>query len=97
MRVMVGVLMQMEEVNHGFGLNISAKKSEIWYIGKGEGDVRMTDIELQGQRMIQIEELVYLGSVFTNDGILYTTQNEGGSELQERLEPWNEDWLEEET
>ena len=51
-----------------FGINISAKKSEILYIGRGEGDVRIEDVQLRGQRMKQAEEFVYLGSVFTSDG-----------------------------
>ena len=66
--VMVGMVMRMEEVTQRFGINISAKKSEILYIGRGEGDVRMEDMELREQRMKQVEEFVYLGSVFTSDG-----------------------------
>ena len=66
--VMVGMVMRMEEVTQRFGINISAKRSEILYIGRGEGDVRMEDMELREQRMKQVEEFVYLGSVFTSDG-----------------------------
>ena len=66
--VMVSMVMRMEEVTQRFGINISAKKSEVLYIGRGEGDVRIEDMELRGQRMKQVEEFVYLGSVFTSDG-----------------------------
>ena len=38
------------------------------YIGRGEGDVRIEDMVLRGQRMKQVEEFAYLGSVFTGDG-----------------------------
>ena len=34
--VMVGMVMRMEEVTQRFGINISAKTSEILYIGRGE-------------------------------------------------------------
>ena len=66
--VMVAMVMRMEQVTQRFGINVSAKKSEILYIGRGEGDVRIEDMELRGQRMKQVEEFVYLGSVFTSDG-----------------------------
>ena len=61
-------MMRMEEVTQRFGINISAKKSEVLHIGRGEGDIRMEDMELREQRMKQVEEFVYLGSVFTSDG-----------------------------
>ena len=60
--------MRLEEVTQRFGIHKRAKKSEILYIGGGEGDVRAADIELRGQRMKQIEEFFYLDSVFTSDG-----------------------------
>ena len=66
--VMASMVMRMEQVTQKFGINISAKKSEILYIGRGEGDVRIEDVQLRGQRMKQAEEFVYLGSVFTSDG-----------------------------
>ena len=40
------------------------------YISRGEGRIRIEDLVLQGQRMEQVEEFVYLGSVFTSDGKL---------------------------
>ena len=85
--VMVGMVMRMEEVTQRFGINISAKKSEILYIGRGEGDVRMEDMELREQRMKQVEEFVYLGSVFTSDGKFLQDIEIGGPELHERLGP----------
>lgn len=41
---------------------------DIMYIGRGERDVRTADIELRGHRLKQVDEFVYLGSVFTRDG-----------------------------
>ena len=68
MLVLVAMVMRMEQVTQRFGINISAKKSEVMYIGRGEGDVRTEDMVLRGQRMKQVEEFAYLGSVFTSDG-----------------------------
>ena len=65
--VLVAMVMRMEQVTQRFGINISAKKSEVMYIGRGEGDVRTEDMVLRGQRMKQVEEFAYLGSVFTSD------------------------------
>ena len=49
--VMVGMVMRMEEVTQRFDKNISANKTEILYISKGVGDVRMEDMELTEQRV----------------------------------------------
>ena len=65
--VMVGMVMKMEEVTQRFGINVSVKKSEVLYIGRGEGNVRIEDLEIRGQRIKQAEEFVNLGSVFTSD------------------------------
>ena len=66
--VLVGMVMSMEQVTQRFGINISAKKSEILYIGRGEGNVRTEDLQLRGQALKQVEEFIYLGSVFASDG-----------------------------
>ena len=66
--VMVAMVMKMEEVTQSFGINISARKSELLYIGRDEGNVRVEDISLRGQMMRQVEEFTYLGSVITSDG-----------------------------
>ena len=46
--VMVAMVLKMEEVTQKFGINISARKSELLYIGRGEGNVRVEDISLRG-------------------------------------------------
>ena len=53
--VLVAMVMRMEQVTQRFGINISAKKSEVMYIGSGKGDVRTEDMVLRGQRMKQVE------------------------------------------
>ena len=62
----VDMVMQMEEATQRFGINISAKKSEVWYIGKGKEDVRIEDIELRGKIVTLVEEFGYLGRVLTS-------------------------------
>ena len=37
--VLVGMVMRMELVTQRFGINISAKKSEVMYVGRGSGDL----------------------------------------------------------
>ena len=66
--VMVAMVLRMEEVTQRFGINISARKSELLYIGRDEGDVRVEDISLRGQMMKKVGEFTYLGSVITSDG-----------------------------
>ena len=66
--VMVAMVMRMEQVTQRFGINISARKSEVLFIGRGEGDVRMEDLQLRGQPMKRVEEFTYLGSIITSDG-----------------------------
>ena len=66
--VMVAMVMRMERVTQRFGINISARKSEVLFIGRGEGDVRMEDLQLRGQPMKRVEEFTYLGSIITSDG-----------------------------
>ena len=66
--VMVAMVMRLEQVTQRFGINISARKSEVLFIGRGEGDVRMEDLQLRGQPMKKVEEFTYLGSVVTSDG-----------------------------
>ena len=66
--LLVEMVMSMEQVTQRFGINISVNKSEILYIGRGEGNVRSEDLQLRGQAMKQVEEFIYLGSVFTSDG-----------------------------
>ena len=41
--MLMGMIMKIEEVTQRFDINISAKKSEILYIGRGEGKVRVRD------------------------------------------------------
>ena len=65
--VMVSMVMKMEQVTQRFGINISARKSEVLFIGR-DGDIRMEDIELRGQPMKQVDEFTYLGSVISSDG-----------------------------
>ena len=66
--VMAALVMKMEEVTQRFGINISAKKSEILYIGRGVSDVRVEDVQLRGQAMKTVEEFTYLGSVMASNG-----------------------------
>ena len=66
--VLVGMVMRMELVTQRFGINISAKKSEMLYVGRGQGNVRVEDLHLRGQTMKQVEEFTYLGSVVASDG-----------------------------
>ena len=40
--------MKMEEVTQRFGINISAKKNEFLYIGRGVSQVRVEDVQLRG-------------------------------------------------
>ena len=40
----------------------------MYTIGRGEGDVRIEDMVLRGQRVKQVEQFAYLGGVFTSDG-----------------------------
>ena len=47
--VMAAPLMKMEHVTQSYGINISAKKSEILYIVTGESDVRVKDVQLRGR------------------------------------------------
>ena len=54
--------------NQELRINISAKKSELLYIGRDEDNVRVEDISLRGQMMKQVEKFTYLGSVITSDG-----------------------------
>ena len=46
--VMVAMVMKMEQVTQRFGINISARKSEVLFIGRDEGDIRIEDLELRG-------------------------------------------------
>ena len=66
--VMVAMVMRMEQVTQRFGINISAKKNEVLFIGHGEAEVRIEDLQLRGQPMKQAEQFTYLGSVITSDG-----------------------------
>ena len=43
--VMVTVIMRMEQVTKRFGINKRERKSEISFIGRGEGNVRIEDIQ----------------------------------------------------
>ena len=66
--VMAALVMKMEQVTQRFGINISAKKSEILYIGRGDSDVRVEDVRLRGQAMKAVDEFTYLGSVMASNG-----------------------------
>ena len=66
-QVMVALFMKMEEVTQRFGINISARKCEVLYIGRDERSKRVQDISLRGQALKQVEEFTYLGSVITSD------------------------------
>ena len=66
--VLVGMVMRMELVTQRFGINISAKKSEVVYVGRGSGDVRVEDVNLRGETIRQVSDFTYLGSVVTSDG-----------------------------
>ena len=44
--VMVAIFMIKEQVSQRFGINISARRSEILFIRRGERDVRMEDLQL---------------------------------------------------
>ena len=63
-RVMVALVMKIEHVVlQGFGIDISAKKHEILYIGRAATDFRVEVVQLRMQAMKTVEELTYLGSV----------------------------------
>ena len=49
--VLVGMIMRMELATQRFGINISAKKSERLYVRRGQGNVRVKDLQLRGQTM----------------------------------------------
>ena len=66
--ILVGMVMRMELVTQRFGINISARKSEVMYVGRGQGNVRAEDIQIRGQTVREVEEFTYLGSVVTADG-----------------------------
>ena len=66
--VLVGMVMRMELVTQRFGINISAKKNEVVYVGRGSGDVRVEDVNLRGETIRQVSDFTYLGSVVTSDG-----------------------------
>ena len=66
--VLSGMIMRMEAVTQRFGINISAKKSEVLYVGRGPGDVRVEDVTLRGENIRQVGEFTYLGSVIATDG-----------------------------
>ena len=79
--VLVGMVMRMELVTQKFGINISARKSEMLYVGRGQGNVRVEDLQLRGQTMKQVEEFTYLGSVVASDGrIIQDVVKKGWSE-----------------
>ena len=73
----------MEEVTQRLGINISAKKSEVLYIGRKEGDVRVEGVKMRGRRMKLVEEFGYLEKVFTSDG-KFTQDLEGEPKLHDR-------------
>ena len=58
--VMVAMGMKMEQVTQRFGIDISVRKSEVLFIGRGEGNVRIGESQLKRQPMKQVEELTYL-------------------------------------
>ena len=66
--VLAGMVMRMEMVTQRFGINISAKKSEVLYVGRGPGEVRVEDVTLRGETIREVGEFTYLGSVVTTDG-----------------------------
>ena len=49
-------------------INISARKSEVLFIGRGEGDVRIKHLQLKGHPIKQVEEFTSLGNVVTTAG-----------------------------
>ena len=66
--VQVAMFMRTEQVTKGFMINISGRKREVVFIGRGEGDVRMEGLQLRGTPMKQVEKSTYLGSAVTSDG-----------------------------
>ena len=66
--VTAALVMKMEQVTQIFGINISAKKSEILYIGRGVSDFRVEDVQLIGQVMKTVEQFTYLGSLIVSNG-----------------------------
>ena len=66
--VLASMVMRMEGVTQKFGINISAKKSEVMYVGRGSGEVRVEDVTLRGETIREVGEFTYLGSVVTTDG-----------------------------
>ena len=65
---MAALVMKMELVTPRFSINISAKMREILYIGSGENDARVEDVQLKGQAMKTVKEFTYLGSVIAING-----------------------------
>ena len=45
---MVALVVKMEQLTQRFGINISAKKSEILHIGRGASDIKVEDVQLRG-------------------------------------------------
>ena len=66
--VMAAIVMKMEQATQRYGINISAKKTKILYIGRGESDVRVEGVQLRGQVMKTVEEFTYLGTVIASNG-----------------------------
>ena len=52
---MAALMMKLEQVTQKFGINISAKNCEIFYIGRGESDVIIEVVQLRGQAMKRVE------------------------------------------
>ena len=60
--VMVAIVMNMEQVMQRFSINKSARKSGVLFIGQGEGDARMVNLQLKGQPLKKVK------SLFTSEG-----------------------------
>ena len=66
--VVVAMVIRMERVTQTFRINISAQKSEVMFIGRGEGDVSIEDLQLRAQPMKKVKEFTYLGTIITSEG-----------------------------
>ena len=66
--VMVALVKKMDEVSQRFGMNISAKKSVLLYIGRDEGNVILENIRLRDQTLKQAEEFTYVLNVAGSNG-----------------------------
>jgi hypothetical protein len=62
------MLERMEAVTQDYGINISTKKTEVMCVRREQERLAVEDVVMRGEMLKQVDEFVYLGSVFTADG-----------------------------